>query len=88
MKLSEIFELIHVGPPEAPYGVRALARCYDIDDLARLACKRLPAGVAGYLDGGGEDEWTLRRNREVFGDVELTPRLLRDVSNVDTTTTV
>ncbi len=69
MKLSEILELVHLGAPEAPYGVRALARCYDIDDLARL-----PAGVAGYPDGGGEDEWTLRRNRAAFGEVELVSR--------------
>lgn len=88
MKLSEIRELVHVGAPEAPYGVRALARCYDIDDLARLARKRLPAGAAGYLDGGGEDEWTLRRNRAAFDEVELIPRVLRDVSQLDTRTTV
>ncbi len=88
MKLAEIRELIHVAPPEAPYGVRALARCYDIDDLATLARKRLPAGVAGYLDGGGEDEWTLRRNRAAFGEVELVPRVLRDVSSVETSTIV
>jgi hypothetical protein len=49
MKLSDIRELVHVGSPEAPYGVRALACCYDIDDLARLARKRLPAGAAGSL---------------------------------------
>jgi L-lactate dehydrogenase (cytochrome) len=88
MKLSEIRELVHVGTPDPPYGVRTLARCYDIGDLARLARRRLPSGAAGYLDGGGEDEWTLRRNREVFGEVEFVPRLLRDVSNVDTSTTV
>jgi L-lactate dehydrogenase (cytochrome) len=88
MKLSEILELVHVGTPDPPYGVRALARCYDIDDLARLANKRLPEGAIGYLDGGGEDEWTLRRNREAFGEVELVPRQLRDVSHVDTETTV
>jgi L-lactate dehydrogenase (cytochrome) len=88
MKLSEIIELVHVGAPDAPYGVRALARCYDIDDLARLARKRLPMGAAGYLDGGGEDEWTLRRNREAFGEVELVPRILKDMSDVDPSTTV
>ena len=88
MKLSDIRELVHLGAPEAPYGVRALARCYEIDDLARLARLRLPAGVARYLDGGGEDEWTLRRNRAAFGEVELVPRVLRDVSHVDTSTTV
>src|SRR5215469_1681443 len=88
VKPSDIRELMHLGAPEAPYGVRALARCYSIDDLARLARRRLPAGVAGYLDGGGEDEWTLRRNRAAFGEVELVPRVLRDVSRVDTSTTV
>lgn len=88
MKPSEIRQLVHLGAPDAPYGVKALARCYEIDDLARLARKRLPAGVAGYLDGGGEDEWTLRRNRAAFGEVELIPRVLREVSHVDTATTV
>ncbi|HTX62147.1 MAG TPA: alpha-hydroxy acid oxidase [Acidimicrobiales bacterium] len=88
MKLSEIVELVHLGRPPSPYGVPSLARCYDVDDLARLARRRLPAGAVGYLDGGGEDEWTLRRNRAAFGEVELVPRVLRDVRAVDTTTTV
>ena len=88
MKLSEIAELVHLGQPDAPYGVRALARCYTIDDLARLARKRLPVAAADYLDGGGEDEWTMRRNREAFGEVELVPRVLRDVSDIQTAVTV
>ncbi|MGH8982061.1 MAG: alpha-hydroxy acid oxidase, partial [Acidimicrobiales bacterium] len=88
MKPSEILRLVHVGHPDAPYDVPALARCYDIDDIARLARRRLPLGVRGYLDGGGEDEWTLRRNREAFGEVEIVPRVLHDVSHVDTETTV
>jgi len=88
MKPKEIAELVHLGHPDAPYGVRALARCYTIDDLARLARKRLPIGAADYLDGGGEDEWTMRRNREAFGEVELLPRVMRDVSDLQTTVTV
>ena len=88
MKPSEIRELVHLGTSQAPYGVRALARCYDIDDLARLARRRLPAAAAGYLDGGGEDEWTMRRNRAAFGELELVPRVMRDVSQADTSTTV
>ncbi|MGI8446354.1 MAG: alpha-hydroxy acid oxidase [Streptosporangiaceae bacterium] len=88
MNLSEIRELIHVGRGEAPYGVPALARCHSIGDLRRLARRRLPAAALGYLEGGGEDEWTLRRNREAFGQVELVPRVLRDVSRPDTATTV
>jgi|SRR5215471_17948940 len=88
MKLSDIRDLVHLGRPEAPYGVRSLSRCYDIDDLADLARKRLPAGAAAYLDGGGDDEWTLRRNRQAFGEVELLPRIMRDVSDIKTATTV
>jgi L-lactate dehydrogenase (cytochrome) len=88
MKLSEIGELVHLGRPNAPYGVAALARCYDIDDLARLAHRKLPMGARGYLEGGGEGEWTLRRNRAAFAEVEIVPRVLRDVSSVDTATTV
>src|SRR6185437_15339206 len=88
MKPKEVAELVHLGHPDAPYGVRALARCYTIDDLARLARKRLPIGAADYLDGGGEDEWTMRRNREAFGEVELLPRIMRDVSDLQTAVTV
>jgi L-lactate dehydrogenase (cytochrome) len=88
MKPSEIVKLVHLGQPDAPYGVKALARCYDIDDLARLARRRLPIGAADYLDGGGEDEWTMRRNRAAFGEVELLPRVMRDVSDIQTAVTV
>jgi L-lactate dehydrogenase (cytochrome) len=68
--------------------VPALARCHSIGDLRRLARRRLPAAALGYLEGGGEDEWTLRRNREAFGEVELVPRVLRGVNEPDTRTTV
>ncbi len=88
MNLSEIRELVHVGRPDAPYGVRALARCLSISDLRRLARRRLPSAALGYLEGGGEDEWTLHRNREAFGQVELVPRVLRGVTRPATATTV
>ncbi len=88
MNLSEIRELVHVGRPDAPYGARALARCLSISDLRRLARRRLPAAALGYLEGGGEDEWTMRRNREAFGQVELVPRVLRAVTQPATATTV
>lgn len=41
-----------------------------------------------YLDGGGEDECTLRRNRTAFDEHEFHPKLLRNVSHVDTSTNV
>jgi L-lactate dehydrogenase (cytochrome) len=88
MKLRAIADLVHVGRPPAPYGVRSLARCVSIEDLGRLARRRLPSGARGYLEGGGEGEYTLRRNRTAFDELEFIPRVLNDVSRVDTSTSV
>jgi L-lactate dehydrogenase (cytochrome) len=88
MKAREIPSLMRVARPPAPYGVQALARCYSIEDLARLARRRLPSGARAYLEGGGEDEYTLRRNRAAFDEIEILPQVLHDVSRIDTTTTV
>src|SRR5919198_2366173 len=88
MRLREIPRLVRVARPPAPYGVRALDRCYSIEDLGRLARRRLPSGARAYLEGGGEGEWTLRRNRAAFDAIELLPRVLTDVSGVDTTTEI
>ena len=65
---------------------RRLARAASVDDLRRLAKRRLPKGVFHYIDGGAEDERTLDRNVSGFGRIEFRPRVLRDVSNIDTTT--
>jgi L-lactate dehydrogenase (cytochrome) len=56
--------------------------------VARKARRRLPLGSRAYLEGGGEDEYTLRRNREAFDFLEFLPDMPRDVSHVDTSTTV
>jgi len=88
MKLDEIRELVRIERPPARHGDRHLARAYSVADLARLARRRLPAGVLGYLEGGGEGEVTLRRNVTAFDEVELLPRVLRDVSTIETATTV
>src|SRR5919198_4645252 len=88
MRLREIPQLIRVARPPAPYGVRALDRCSSIEDLARLARRRLPSGARAYLEGGGEDEYPLRRNRAAFDELELLPHVLEDVSHVDTSATV
>ena len=67
---------------------RRLARCHNIDDLRRAAERRLPFPIFDFIDGGAEDERTLRRNRDGFDRYLLAPRVLRDVSEVDTATTV
>jgi isopentenyl diphosphate isomerase/L-lactate dehydrogenase-like FMN-dependent dehydrogenase len=53
-----------LGPP----------RVINIEDLRRLAQRRLPRSVFDYLDGGAEDESTLRENPRAFNDVLFRPR--------------
>ena len=52
----------------------------------RAARERLPIEVFDYIAGGAGDEVTARDNERAFDRVHLRPRVLRDVSVVDTTT--
>jgi L-lactate dehydrogenase (cytochrome) len=67
---------------------RRLATAANTDDLRRIAKRRLPAGVFDYIDGGAEDERTMRANREAFAQLRFRPRVLRDVSAIETTTSL
>jgi L-lactate dehydrogenase (cytochrome) len=67
---------------------RRLATAANVDDLRRLAKRRLPAGVFDYIDGGAEDEVAMRANRDAFARYEFCPRVLRDVSSIDTSVTL
>ena len=58
--------------------------CYSILDLRNLARRRLPTPIFNIMDGGAETEVTLRRNTAAFDDVQLIPRALVDVGQVDT----
>lgn len=63
-------------------------RCFNIMDFRRIAKRKLPAPVFHYLDGGADDEWSLRRNTEAFNDYELQPAHLSNVSNIQMQTTL
>ncbi len=52
----------------------ASPRVINIHDLRRLAKRRLPQVVFDYLDGGAEDEVTLRENCRVFEQLTFRPR--------------
>ena len=52
----------------------SLSSCLNIDDLRRLAQRRLPRAVFDYVDGGAEREFTLRENCRAFDQVFLRPR--------------
>lgn len=67
---------------------RRIDDCKNIADLRKLARKRLPAPMFHYIDGGSDDEITLRWNTSAFDGYELLPAYLRDVASIDTSTTL
>ena len=60
----------------------------NIEDLRRLARRRLPRMVFDYLDGGAEGEVTLRENCRVFEDVTFRPRQAVSIDSCDLRTRV
>jgi glycolate oxidase len=56
------------------------------EELIQEARRRCAQGAWDYLVGGSESETTLRRNRQAFDKIAFRPRVLVDVSNVDTST--
>lgn len=66
--------------------MRALQRANNIADLRALARRRLPRPIFDYIDGGADDEVTLRRNVSAFAEYELVPDVLNDVSRIRTDT--
>lgn len=60
----------------------------NVMEYEALAKERLPAEVFDFITGGAGDELTVRENRAAFERVTLRPRVLVDVSRVDTSTEV
>ena len=60
----------------------------NVDDFEKAARERLDPGAYGYYAGGAGDERTLRANVEAYARWELRPRVLVDVSEVWTATTI
>ena len=59
----------------------------SLDDYEAAASTLLPDGSLGYYAGGAGAELTLAENRAAWGRYALQPRMLVDVSSVDTSTT-
>jgi L-lactate dehydrogenase (cytochrome) len=86
--LESLRSVVQLRRFEADPVVRRLARCGDVSDLRRIARRRLPSGVFDYIDGAAEGEVTLARNSAAFERVELHANVLRDVTAIDTSTTL
>jgi L-lactate dehydrogenase (cytochrome) len=85
---SELRPLLRPKPVEWNATRRRLRDALTIADLRDIARRRTPRSVFDYTDGAAEGEITLRRARRLFADLELRPSILRDVSDVDLSTTV
>ncbi|MGI9605615.1 MAG: alpha-hydroxy acid oxidase [Acidimicrobiales bacterium] len=86
--LESLRSVVQIAPFERDRTRRLLARAANVDDLRAMAKRRLPAGVFDYIDGAAEDELAMARNASRFGDRTLVPRVLRDVTKIDASTSV
>ncbi len=80
--------VIRFGRPDLDPVERRLARAASVSDLRRIARRRLPRGVFDYIDGGAEDERTLRANEQAFASATFRPRVLRGIGDVDVSSTL
>lgn len=69
-------------------GSAATLDCYNIADLREKARRRLPLGIWEYVERGVEDECGLARNRAGFDTITFRPRVLRNVEQVDASTSI
>ena len=65
-----------------------LKDCPNFHDFRKLAQRRLPGPIFNYIDGGADDEVTLRKNSSAFDNCDLLPSVLRGVKDVDMSVTV
>ena len=65
-----------------------LQRAQNVADLAAIAKKRTPKVVFDYVEGSAVDEVAYDRTRQALARVEINSRVLRDVSDVDTSTKI
>ncbi len=65
----------------------SLDGCVNVLDFEALARKRMKRAFFDYYAGGAEDERTLEANRGAFAEIFLRPRVLVDVSRIETATT-
>jgi len=65
-----------------------LQSCRNIADLRKRAHAKLPAPMFHYIDGGADDEVSLRRSTDAFDDYELLPQYLQNIEDVDLSTRI
>ena len=65
-----------------------IKHCHNIGDFREMAKSRIPSPLFHYIDGGADDEFTLKRNTSAFEEYDLIPNGLADVADIDLSTTI
>lgn len=63
-------------------------KALNIEDLRRMAKRRLTKGLFDFIDHGSEDDVALRHNREALTRIKLRSRVLNDTSQRDPKSTL
>ncbi|HXZ63497.1 MAG TPA: alpha-hydroxy acid oxidase [Streptosporangiaceae bacterium] len=84
MRASEIRQLIRMRPVEPDATRRRLSACHDIADLRATGRRLTPRPVFDYVDGGADEELSVRANTRAFRRWRFQPRTLVNVSQADT----
>ena len=84
----DVEPFLRTRKPAANPTRRRLGRCLSVDDLERLARRRVPPAVWDYVHGGSDGELALTRNSAAFDRVELRPTAFGQVAAPDVATTI
>jgi L-lactate dehydrogenase (cytochrome) len=61
---------------------------FNVEDLRKIAKRKLPKPLFNYIDGGADDETNVRGNIHAFEGTRLVPEYLVDVADIDLSTKV
>jgi isopentenyl diphosphate isomerase/L-lactate dehydrogenase-like FMN-dependent dehydrogenase len=65
-----------------------VSKPHNVEGYRRVARRKVPRAIFDYIDGGSEDEVTLRANHDAFSSIRLRPRIHEDESPVDLSTSL
>jgi L-lactate dehydrogenase (cytochrome) len=85
---KDLAQLMKFKAPTWNATERRLKEAHTLYDLRDIAKKRTPTAPFDYTDGSADQEISLARARQAFEDIEFQPNVLRDVSEVDLSSTV
>ena len=82
---KDLLQLLRFRKPILNARKRRLARALTIYDLRNIAKRRTPKAPFDYTEGAADSESSLNRARDAFEKLEFSPRILRNVKDIDLT---